>query len=80
MDPKFTHIKGIPALADFVLPMMNEPEIFRLFVGLIDAAKQRSVKETLERVFTVLDGVTFTAGNIEMKTEQLKKLIEEAIK
>ena len=78
------HLKGLPALADFIMPQIEARELYAIFIGAIDAAKERSmeaaVKETLRRVFIVLDEVTFTCGKIEMKTEQLKALIQEAIK
>lgn len=82
MDPKFTHLRGLPSLTDMKLP---PPDSETSFIGmaLIDLLKEThdySVKETLRRVFLVLDGVTFTCGNIEMKTEALKALIQEAIK
>ncbi len=82
MDPKFTHIKGLPSLVDYKLP---PPDADTSLIGLalIELLKEThdySVKETLRRVFIVLDEVTFTCGKIEMKTEQLKALIQEAIK
>ena len=80
MDPKFTHLKGLPSLADFLVPKVESDELLKIFLGAIDAAKERSAKETLRRVFVVLDEVTFTCGKIEMTTERLKKLLEEAIK
>lgn len=80
MDPKFTHLKGLPALGEFVLPKIEPSEVAAIFLGAIDAAKERSAKETLRRVFIVLDEVTFTCGKIEMPTVKLKELIQEAIK
>lgn len=82
MDPKFTHLRGLPSLGEMKLP---PPDADTSFIGLalIELLKEThdySVKETLRRVFLVLDGVTFTCGKIEMKTEALKKLIEEAVK
>ena len=82
MDQKFTHIKGLPSLGDLKLP---PPDADTSLIGLalIDLLKEThdySVKETLRRVFLVLDGVTFTCGKIEMTTERLKKLLEEAVK
>ena len=82
MNPKFTHLKGLPSLGDLKLP---PPDADTSLIGLalIELLKEThsySIKETLRRVFIVLDGVTFTCGKIEMKTEQLKALIQEAIK
>jgi len=78
------HKGGLPSLVDFLLPKVESDELLKIFLGAIDAAKERSreqsAKETLRRVFVVLDEVTFTCGKIEMTTERLKKLIEEAIK
>ena len=76
------HIRGLPSLGDLKLP---PPDAETSFIGmaLIDLLKEThdySVKETLRRVFLVLDGVTFTCGKIEMPTAKLKELIQEAIK
>lgn len=70
----------LPELDEMGLPKIEMSEFASIFLGTIDAAKERAAKETLRRVFVVLDEVTFTCGKIEMTTERLKKLIEEAIK
>lgn len=82
MDPKFQHIKGLPSLGDHKLPP-HDADTSLIGLALIDLLKEThdySVKETLRRVFLVLDGVTFTCGKIEMATKDLKELLEEAIK
>lgn len=81
MDPKFTHLKGLPTLAEFILP--SKPDTTCMELALVELLKdtyKHGVKETLRRVFLVIDGVTFTEGKIHMRTNELKKLIEEAIK
>jgi len=70
----------LPDIGEMVLPKIEISEIASIFLGTIDAAKERAAKETLRRVFVVLDEVTFTCGKIEMTTERLKKLLEEAVK
>lgn len=55
MDPKFTHIKGVPALGDFIMPKIEPPEIAAIFLGAIDAAKDRTRKEVMKEVFDALD-------------------------
>jgi hypothetical protein len=81
MDQKFQHIKGLPALAEFILP--SKPDTTYVEQALVELLKdtyKHGVKETLRRVFLVIDGVTFTEGKIHMRTAELKTLIEEAIK
>lgn len=54
MEPK-NHIKGMPALGEFILPKIEPDEVAAIFLGAIDAAKDRARKETLKEVYSTLD-------------------------
>lgn len=47
--------KGKPDLGDFILPKIELEEVAAVFLGAIDAAKDRTRKEVLKEVFEVME-------------------------
>lgn len=73
MDPK-NHIKGMPALGEFILPKIEPDEVAAIFLGAIDAAKERQMKQ----VMAILDELRGKDGCVAV--EVLKRALAERVR
>lgn len=74
MDPKFTHLKGLPALGEMILPKVELEDLAAVFIGSIDAAKERQMKQVL----SILDELRGKDGCVAV--DVLKRVLTEKIR
>jgi len=74
MDPKFTHLKGLPALGEMILPKIELEDLAAVFIGSIDAAKERQMRQ----VVAILDELRGKDGCVAV--EVLKRVLAERVR
>ena len=68
------HLKGLPALGEFVLPDVGARDLAAIFIGAIDAAKERQMKEVLR----IVDELRGRDGCVAV--DVLKRVLTEKIR
>lgn len=68
------HANGIPDLVDFLLPVPTAKEVAGIFLGAIDAAKERQMKQ----VVAILDELRGKDGCVAV--DVLKRVLTEKIR
>lgn len=68
------HLKGLPALGEFVLPDVGARDLAAIFIGAIDAAKERQMSQVLK----VIDELRGRDGCIAV--DVLKRVLGERVR
>lgn len=74
MEPKHER-KGIPALADFMLPSVDSADLCAVLLCAIDAARVRGKSEGVAQVVTIIDSLKGRDGCVAV--DVLKRVLRE---